>query len=452
MTRTGARLFMAVAMIGILLASGGARAWPAATFPLSVSPDRGHLLDGEGRPFLIVGDAAWSLMAQLRKEDAEMYLEDRKARGFNALLVNIIEHRFSSNPPANAYGERPFVGAAFDEPNAAYFDHVEWVLRRAESMGVAVFLTPAYVGVGGGGQGWYAEMRAAGPERLRAYGLYLGRRFGGLKNIIWTQGGDADAPDPALVSAIAEGIRAADPGALQTVHSRRDTVTAAAWADAPWLDLDTAYTYDDVFEAVARQKRDRFDLPVILIESLYENEHGTTEQTLREAAYGAIMAGAAGYVFGNNPIWHFSSGGLFDAPRGWKGALSGAGSVGVSDMRAFFEPLAWWTLEDDADDALCGWRAKLGGLKCAIARDGGFGVAYAPRGGAVRVRTGALAGGAICATWYDPRDGVRRPASEAPVVHGEDLVARPPQPRSFGVFRDWILLLAACGDGTVVAR
>ncbi|MEX2519499.1 MAG: DUF4038 domain-containing protein [Paracoccaceae bacterium] len=447
------RLFVATAIVASLLAPGGVRAWPSATFPLSVSPDRSHLLDGEGRPLLVVGDAAWSLMVELRREDAELYLEDRKARGFNALLINLIEHQFSSNPPANAYGERPFVGgAAFEDPNDVYFDHVDWVLRRARSMGFAVFLTPAYIGAGGGGQGWYTEMREAGPERLRHYGLYLGRRFGALKNIVWTQGGDEDAPEPSLVSAIAEGIREADPAALQTVHSRRDTVTAAAWADAPWLDLDAAYTYGDVFEKVAAQKRDRFDLPVIMIESLYENEHGTTEQTLREAAYGAIMAGAAGYVFGNNPIWHFSSGGLFDAPRAWRDELPRAGSLNMGNMRTFFEPLEWWTMAEDADGALCGWRTKLGRVKCAIARDGAFAVAYAPRGGAIRLGTGGLAEGPICASWYDPSSGGRYQASEAPLIHGEDFIAEPPQPLNFRGFHDWVLLLAVCGDQTLSTR
>lgn len=447
MKRALNRVFMAVAMVAILLPTGGARAWPSAAFPLSVSSDRSHLLDSQGRPMLIVGDAAWSLMAQLRKEDVELYLEDRKARGFNALLVNLVEHRFSSNPPANAYGERPFVdGAAFEDPNAAYFDHVDWVLRRAESLGFVVFLTPAYLGAGGSAEGWYAEMREAGPERLHKYGLYLGRRFGALKNIMWTLGGDDDPADPSLVSAIAEGIREVEPGALQTVHPRWETVTAAAWADASWLDIDTVYTYGDVFEKVTSQKKDQFNLPIIMMESGYENERGMTGQTLREAAYGAIMAGAAGYVFGNNPIWHFSSGGLYDAPREWKDELSGAGSVSMSHMRALFEPLDWWSLANDADGALCGWRTRIDRVKCATARDGGFAVAYAPRGGAVRLKTDKLAEGPICATWYDPSNGDRYPASGSALVHGEDFIAEPPRKLNARGSHDWVLLLSACDD------
>ncbi|TMM49534.1 DUF4038 domain-containing protein [Sulfitobacter sabulilitoris] len=442
------RTLMALAMIVALFSLGGSTLpWRSLVFPLSVSTDQSHLLDAEGRPVLIVGDAAWSLMVQLRREDVELYLEDRKARGFNALLVSIIEHQFSSNPPANAYGMLPFNGdTPFAETNEDYFDHVHWVLRRAEALGFAVFLTPAYIGTGGGGQGWYGEIRKAGPDQLRSYGQYLGRRFGDLENIIWTQGGDEDSPDPSLVSAIAEGIRATDPNALQTVHSRRDTVTAALWEDASWLDLDTAYTYQDVFEKVATRKRDRYALPVIMIESLYENEHGTTEQFLREAAYGAIMAGAAGYVFGNNPIWHFSSGGLFDAPGGWKEELSGAGSVSMSHMRAFFEPLDWWLLMDDADGALCGWRTSLSDVKCAVARNGAFAIAYLPSGGTLRLKTGALTAGPICAAWYDPSNGTEYQVPKTPLSLGEDFVAEPPRSQNFNGSRDWLLRLTACDD------
>lgn len=85
-----------------------ATAWPKATFPLRIAAGRRYLEDAAGQPFLLHGDTAWSLIAQLRREDAATYLRDREARGFNAILVNLIEH-FSSRPPANDYGHQPFL-------------------------------------------------------------------------------------------------------------------------------------------------------------------------------------------------------------------------------------------------------------------------------------------------------------------------------------------------------
>ena len=57
------------------------------------------------------GDTAWSLIAQLSYGEADFYLRDRRSRGFNTVLINLIEHRFADRPPANAYGEQPFLVA-----------------------------------------------------------------------------------------------------------------------------------------------------------------------------------------------------------------------------------------------------------------------------------------------------------------------------------------------------
>jgi hypothetical protein len=77
-------------------------------FPLRVRQGARFLEDAAGEPFFIQGDTAWSLIAQLTREGAEEYLQDRRRRGFNTLLVNLLEHRFASHAPNNAYGEPPF--------------------------------------------------------------------------------------------------------------------------------------------------------------------------------------------------------------------------------------------------------------------------------------------------------------------------------------------------------
>ena len=79
----------------------------AVSFPLRVSADQRHLEDQAGRPFMVVGDTAWSLVAQLSADDIERYLDDRARRGFNAVIVNLIEHKFASRAPANRHGVMP---------------------------------------------------------------------------------------------------------------------------------------------------------------------------------------------------------------------------------------------------------------------------------------------------------------------------------------------------------
>ena len=46
-------------------------------------------------------------------------------------------------------------------------------------------------------------------------------------------------------------------------------------------------------------------MPFFLIESAYENEHGAGELRVRIQAYQALLSGASGHIYGNNPVWHF---------------------------------------------------------------------------------------------------------------------------------------------------
>jgi hypothetical protein len=131
------------------------------------------------------------LIVQLSKADVDVYLENRRQKGFNTILVNLIEHFFATNPPRNFYGDAPFLTTGdFATPNEAYFAHAEYVIATAAQKGMLVLLTPAYMGVGGGSQGWYQEMQANGATKLRAYGQYLANRFLAHDNILWVHGGD----------------------------------------------------------------------------------------------------------------------------------------------------------------------------------------------------------------------------------------------------------------------
>src|SRR5579872_3270834 len=109
---------------------------PATVFPLHVEPGKRFLVDAAGNPFLLQGDTAWSLIAQASDAEVETYLDDRRRRGFNTILVNLIEHHYASHPPENAAGESPFrVPGDFSTPNDPYFAHADWVLRQAADRG-----------------------------------------------------------------------------------------------------------------------------------------------------------------------------------------------------------------------------------------------------------------------------------------------------------------------------
>ena len=406
-------------------------------FPLHVE-DR-HLVDAAGNPFLVQGDSAWSLIAQLNREDTQTYLDDRKARGFNTLLISLVEHRFASRAPANIYGDAPFVRAGdFSTPNEAYFEHADWVLNRARQMGFLILLTPAYLGFDGGAEGWYADLSGASDATLTNYGRFVGARYGSLGNIVWVHGGDYDPPQRRVVRLIAAGVAAVDAIGLATAHGAPETAPGEFWRGEAWLSFDNVYSYNAI-DAQAKAAYQRLPTrPFILIETAYENEHGTTGKSIRTAAYTALLEGAAGNVFGNNPIWHFNS------PTGpgsngtqWKTALGQPGSTSMTRLWSVIGALRWWTLEPATDRVMTSGAAP-GGV-AALARDRDFALAYLPSTRTIRVDLGLLAGPSVAATWINPANGTRTGAPGSPLAAGASQSLTPPA--SGNPDGDWVLLL-----------
>ncbi|MGD2134049.1 MAG: DUF4038 domain-containing protein [Maricaulaceae bacterium] len=422
----------------------------APAFPLRVSDDRSHLVDADGAPFLLFGDTAWSLIVQLPLADAEAYLDDRRARGFNTILVNLIEHQFADNAPLNASGEPPFAAPGdYAAPNDAYFDHAQAVIELARERDMLVMLTPSYIGYGGSAEGWWAEMQAAGRDDLRGYGRYLGERFGNLDNIMWVHGGDWNPPDLAPSRAIAEGLAEAGATGLVTVHGGPYAQARDHWGGEAWLEVDNVYTYEAVAPLALQAYATDPVMPFFLMESAYENEHDASPTRLRTQAYHALLSGACGQVFGVNPIWTFDAPGIFDAPVSWREALDGAGSRSMTRIRRVFDEFDWTALVPDTDDALVTSNRGRGQnfIAAARARDGGFALVYMPRARGVEINLGRLAGPRVQAEWRDP-------ASDA-VYEVEDL---PPSAEGLHTFRppglnaegapDWLLVLEAAPEDT----
>jgi hypothetical protein len=423
--------------------------WPKATFPLRIAAGQRHLEDAAGQPFLLHGDAAWSLIAQLTREDAQRYLDDRQARGFNAILVNIIEHRFAGHAPANAYGHQPFLTPGdFATPNETYFAHADWVVRQAADRGILVMLAPAYLGYGGGDDGWYRAMVANGPATLGTYGRYLGRRYGRFTNILWVHGGDFDPPRKELVRAVAEGIREHDRGALHTAHCAPETAASALWQGEPWLQLDNVYTYGPVRTAALRQyarpQSAGGRMPFLLIESAYENEHGAGALRVRMQAWQALLAGACGHVYGNNPVWHFDGPGLQPAPTAWQAALASRGAQSMTHLRTLMESIPWWRLVPDGQSPRGGLvadgAASEQGPAAAATGDGMVAVAYLAGIRDVHVEMHRLRGPRVRLRWYDPSDGSFADAAGGTAAASGTQTVRPGGRNGAG-HEDWVLLL-----------
>ena len=406
---------------------------------LTTSRNRRYFVNAENAPLLLQGDAAWSLIAVLDKAEASVYLKNRCQKGFNAVLVNLIEHKFCKNPPRNAEDEAPFTTPGdFTTPNERYFAHVDWILHEASKNGIYVLLAPIYLGYAGTDEGWIEELMALSLGKCLEYGRYLGRRYRDFNNVIWVIGGDRN-PESALerVDLIALGIKEYDPKHLFTAHCAPENSSFNQYSDGGWLGFNTVYTYQLIHSRLYQAYRRNPAEPFILIESSYEGEHNSSEVQIRRQAYWTVLCGGFGHVFGNNPVWHFDGPGLYPAKETWQQAMDLSGSVSMKYWSELFRSRKWYELAPDQNhEVVTAGLGEFNGLDyLAAARtsDGSTIIAYMPTSRTMTVDMGKMAGSRIKAWWFNPRTGESTSAGEFSSTGTRDFT-----PSTEG---DWVLVL-----------
>jgi hypothetical protein len=410
-----------------------------------LAPGKRYLVDQAGRPFMIFGDSPWEIVTTLSNADVATVFDDRRAKGFNTLLIELFEHTTASPfGVATPAGQRPFTKALpgstypdFSAPNDAYFAHVDEIVAMAQARGFLVLFTPAYLGYQGGAEGWYQEMLANGTDRLTAFGNYLGKRYARYPNIMWVDGGDYNPPNKTLTRAVANGIKTFDARHLHTVHAADGTSGLDEWAGEAWLDVDTVY--DDIaithvpIWTLARNEYTRAGWkPFFLIESCYEDGGCGDEVLIRQQAYDTLLTGGFGQVYSHAKLWAFGA--------GWRSLLDSQGANDMKRVRELFAPRRWDLLVPDVAGTFLTAGAGSGSTRAsaAAAADGSFAIVYTP---AVRALTLAMARFArpVTATWLDPTNGAHTAAGAA-LPNGGTRTFQPPGPNGRGK-PDWVLLL-----------
>jgi len=408
-------------------------------YPLKVRPTSRYLVDQNGKPFFLVGDAAWSLIAQLSYQNAVTYLAARQQLGFNLVMVNLLEHQFATNAPANIAGVSPFTSTDFATPNEAYFAHADSILQSAAQKGIVVLLAPAYVGYGCGSQGWASELQSASTATLTAYGQYLGARYKNYDNIVWLIGGDADPGSCGVTSklqALVDGIQQNDTRHVFTAHNAPESSAVSQWSGATWLTVNNVYTYSSTqYQAALAAYHLVPAMPYFLIESEYDGE-GASAQALRAQSYWTVLSGGIGHVYGDCPMWHFGSpsGSQFCSSTNWQGQLTSQGSRNMQFLMKLFSARRWHLLVPDEGHAAltAGYESGTTYATAATASDGSSIVAYLPTARTVTVN-GSTLGPSMTAWWYNPATGVSASGGTYPTTASHDFI-----PPGSG---DWVLVV-----------
>jgi len=428
--------FVASALLVTATVKGQSR---GAVTQLSVSANHRYLVDQNQVPYLLQGEAAWSLIVAVNDADVEPYLRNRRDKGFNTAIVELIEHRFCKKPPLNEAGEAPFtVPGDFSTPNEKYFAHADWVIHKAGEYGIQVILAPIYLGYSGTDEGWIEELLKLEPEKCLAYGRFLGKRYKDFDNIIWLMGGDRN-PGTALekVDLIALGIREFDRRHLFTAHGNSTPSTPEQFGSGGWLDINSTYNCEAVHQRLFADYNRRPILPTFLIESCYEGEHNSSEVQIRRQAYWSVLCGGFGHVFGNNPIWHFDGPSLYPIAGTWQRAMDLPGSWSMMHWGNLFRSRRWFDLVPDQkhEVVIAGLGEFLGNDYLAAGRtpDGSTVMAYMPTKRTIKVDMSKVAGAQAAAWWFDPRSGHATAAGTFPTSGMREFT-----PQEEG---DWVLVL-----------
>ncbi|QQR90008.1 MAG: DUF4038 domain-containing protein [Myxococcales bacterium] len=407
----------------------------SGVFPLGVSANGRYVVDASGNPFLIHGEAAWSLIVQLNLTEAETYLQDRHSRGVTTLLVNLIESYFSDNPPNNANGDAPFTTPGdFTTPNEAYFAHADAVLALAADNGIAVMLFPSYLGYNGNSEGWFSVMSALTEQECTEYGHYVGSRYASYDNIIWMWGGDYTPPSNSVgedcMKAIADAIVAADPNAPTSAHWAPETSSREKSRFADRIDYVGAYTYGYTLPFCRSKRDEQPTRPTFLLETRYENEAGESVVNIRRQQWWGMLGCGAGQISGNRPIWLFDSGYAdeYDSPL----------SLYQQRLAALISARPWYDLEPTDTLVTSGEGSGSSEVAASLTADGTLALVYLPpdHNSGITVDL-SLMSGSVTATWYDPTTDASVSAGSS--LSGSQLFSHPGT-NSEGQ-NDWLLEL-----------
>jgi hypothetical protein len=273
-----------------------------------------------------------------------------------------------------------------------------------------------------------------GATKLRNYGRYIGERYASFDNIVWLEGGDYTPPNVNLTNAVAEGILELDSRHIHAAHWAPETSGAEVTVSG-WLDVDTTYTYEAVYEKSLEDYNRDDGRPHFFLEGRYEQESDGTPFRMRAQAYHALLTGARGQIYGHGSVWDFNS--------DWRSALASPGAVSMTHVGTLFNSVAWTTLEPDEQNAILvgglGTRGSHQYAVLAASSAGDLAIAYVPTVREVSIDPERLVK-PLGARWYDPTNGTYSAVTGAPFSGDAVIDVTPPGDNSRGD-DDWVLVL-----------
>lgn len=439
---------------------------------LQVSQSHRYLETTDGKTFFWLGDTAWELFHKLNREEAVEYLKNRKAKGFTIIQAVVLAEQDGLRKP-NAYGEVPLIGLDPAKPNEAYFEHVDFIVNKAEELGLFIGMLPTW------GDKVYSEYPGSGPvvfnkENAFTFGEFLGKRYKD-KPIVWILGGDRNIANDEVLEiwrSMAAGLKSGDNGNhLITYHPRGNSSSSAKLHNESWLDFNMyqsghAFLCNEVYNYAKHDLGLLPKKPVVDGEPAYEdiavkfwdykidynqvlNNDGLIEDIayyskgfftaydVRVHAYWDFLSGACGYTYGNNAIWQmFHKGGAVAIPclYDWRESMNRPGAFDMQNIRTILED-KFNKIVPNQSLIINPVESGENYIAAAGSSDNSFAFVYLAKGQSVKIEMSKFTGN-VTASWFNPRNGFKKQFGQF-----RNSGIREFTPPSSGLGRDWLLVL-----------
>lgn len=363
-----------------------------------IPPGGRNLIHADGTPRLLCADTPWALPWRATVEQAEIYVRDRQAKGFNAALLMTVQPDMQATGPRSRTEDLGFDVGFEDLPQGAlrrlnpeYFQTFDKLTGTLVAHGIAPVYQPVFHGYGWKGRQVAGNVVSA--EDYARYCRYLVARYG-ARPAIWLVGGDNPFTSPSLLKQLDQAGQTIEewdaygqptgihygPNALFRTHQDKD------WLDFQWC--QTGHNGEHLPERVADMWR---NLPVKAVangEPTYENigrtGRGAGWWQGHEAWLNLTAGGTMGVVYGAASLWQWrlhaqepDHADWCTAPNaGWREALEFEGSRYPGILAKIFASLPFAGMAPN-------WTYTYG--RRGLAVPGKLFVLYLPEGGNVAI-------------------------------------------------------------------
>jgi Protein of unknown function (DUF4038)/Domain of unknown function (DUF5060) len=316
-----------------------------------------HLTHADGTPFFWLADTAWNGAMRASAEEWDIYLKDRRAKGFNVIQFVTTQWR---GRETDRNGEVAFTGSGRIRINPHFFQNLDERVDELNKLGLVA--APVLL---------WALPRGQGRELSPGYYLpedeavllarYTVARYGG-NQVIWILGGDGAyiGEFEQRWKNIGRRVFEGDPPGLVAQHPHGSSWIGEDYRDEAWLDIIGYQSSHSNGERVvnwinkgpmARQWDKLPARPVMNLEPNYEMiGNRISAEDVRNASYWSLFATPmSGLAYGHNSIWPWLYEGetivnheKTEGYPSWEKAIHFPGSGQVGYLAEFIRSFDWW--------------------------------------------------------------------------------------------------------------